>query len=313
MQRVQQAVARLKYRPNPIAQGLNGSRTRSIGAIWAFADPWTSDATIALEVLEHLQGEGYATYQAQSSRDNAVVLRQLADFDSRRVDAVLLAAEPEQLQDPEVVQALGRQRGVVVCCREDVPELEADIVIHDRRPAIDEVVDHLVATGRRRIAMATSLEEPTNPPKFDQFRSRLRKHGIDHDRALLSLAFPDAPQTTGQRHRDALCRQYPADIPLDAIFAFNDIGALFLMAELKARGLRVPHDLAVVGFNNIEPGQVSDPPLATGDRARGAAAEALGHLLSTRLGDPDAPHRRVRIPMKFVPRESAAAARSARL
>ncbi len=307
-QRILSAAKELGYRPNRLASGLRGGRTSSIGIIWAFADPWAGDAVIALDLLNRLQHHGLAVYQSQHSASKAVMLRQLDDLIARRADALIIQAIPSQLRDPDILERLESFDTVIAVCRENIRDFPHDLLIHDRNRAISEVVDHLVAAGRKRIAMATSIAQESNPPKFKAFVDRLHHHGLaDHDHLLINLDTPSDPSLHGQLHADAMQKLFPADqpMPVDAIFCFNDTGALYVMRELFDRGLRVPEDVAVVGFNNIEPGRVWNPPLATGDRMAGEVSAGLDQMLKARLDDPDLEPQRKTVHMRFVRRESA--------
>src|SRR5690606_27096233 len=77
--RVLAAAKAMGYQTNRLAAGLRGGTTQSIGFIWTLIDPWTGDAMIAKELLERMQGRGYATYQAQQSGRLATACQQLDD------------------------------------------------------------------------------------------------------------------------------------------------------------------------------------------------------------------------------------------
>src|SRR5690606_28976058 len=100
----------------------------------------------------------------------------------------------------------------------------------------------------------------------------------DHEHMLINLDHPIDPSSHGRRYAEAIRRQFPphaGPLPVDAIFCFNDTGAMFVMRELQGRGLRIPEDVAVVGFNNMEVGETWHPPLATGDRMPARVADTI--------------------------------------
>ena len=306
--RILKAAEQLGYHPNALARGLRGAGTSSIGVIWAFADPWAGDAIIALDLLERLQGREYAVYQSQDNEDAAVLCRQIDDLLRRRVEALVIRATPTQLRDPQVKRRLKAAPAVVAVSREDLPEFEGDLLVHDRSQAIRQVVDHFADAGRRRPAIALSLEQEASPPKFKAFADRCRERGIaDHPHLVIDTSYPMTPEDTGERFREGLRRAFgqAGPIPVDAILCFNDDGALYIMRELQDRGLRVPEDVAVVGFNNIQAGQVWRPALATGDRKPREVATAIDRMLMRRLEQADLPPQRETIPMSFIWRASA--------
>ena len=306
-QSVLRAAEEMGYRPNRLASSLRKGQTGSVGVVWGFVNPWTGDSEIGMGVLQRLQGHGLVTYQVQHSDNRAVnvLCERLDELVSRRPEAIVIEGTPGELMHAGVLE---RIRGIptVAICRQDLPDFPGDLVIHNRTRAIHEVVDHLVATDRRCLGMALSVEQESNPSKYEAFAARCRDHGLaSHPNQLIRLDYPDSPHSHGERHGSGLRRQFPDKIDLDAIFAFNDVGAMYIIQDLKRRGLRVPEDIAVVGFNNTEPGLVWEPPLATGDRAYAEAADQLDRLLTQRLEQPDLPPQRQTVHMRFVWRESA--------
>jgi LacI family transcriptional regulator len=315
---LEEAVAR-GYRPNRLAAGLRGARTRSLGIVWAFSDPWAGDSGIALDISRRFQQQGFAVYQALHDEDTDLLVWRIDDLLGRRVDALVVQAIPAQLSSPAVRERLGAVAAVTVS-RESVAGLPADQVVHDRDAAIREVVDHLAATGRRRPCMVLAMSQESNPPKYRAFVERWAAHGVRETPAMLvdmtAPARKGDPRPAGHpsfeehglRHRQAFARQFPGSVPVDCVFCFNDIGALYILRELRDRGCRVPEDVAVVGFNNDQAGAVWDPPLASGDRRPRDVAAAVARLLERRLATPRAPFETIGVPMRFIWRPSAGTA-----
>mgnify|MGYP005842044305 CR=1 FL=1 len=306
--RVLKAVHVKGYQPNRLASSLRRGKTASLGVIWAFADPWAGDAVIALDLLERMQGQGYAVFQAQHSPRTQVLCDQLDDMLGRQVEGIVIQAVPSQLADERVARRLKSAKAVVGVTREPVPDFPGDLVVHDRGQAICEVVDHLVSRGRQRLAMALSIGQESNPSKFDAFLARCKTHGLPrHPHELIPLDAPKEPETHGLRHEEAVRRAFPDDgpVPVDAIFCFNDIGALCVIRELTRRGIRVPEEVAVIGFNNTEAGRVWQPALASGDRRPREVSQAVYDLLNDRLENGRSSNVTRVVPMRFVWRESA--------
>lgn len=305
-QRIQEAAKALGYRPNQLAAGLRGSQTRSIGVIWAFVDPWDGDAGIALDVLERMQRRGFATYQAQHSERVDRLCECLDDLLSRRVDAIVIRATPPQLNHPKIRNRLEQAPAVLGVTREAITGFPGDLVIQDRYQAFGEVIEHLAQTGRKRPALVLSVDQEANAPKYDVFLERCREHGLaDHPHTLVNLAFPFDPGVQGRQYREGFRRAFPKKVPVDAVFCVNDVGAMFVMQDLLGRGLRIPEDVALIGFNNIEACQAMTPQLASCDRRFGETADAIERLLAWRLEHPDEPPQIETIHMTFVRRASA--------
>ena len=134
----------------------------------------------------------------------------------------------------------------------------------------------------------------------------------DHAQSLIDLPYPYRPDLVGESYVEAIREAFPNKISVDAIFCFNDIGAMYVMRELSQRGVRVPEDVAVVGFNNTQAGRVWSPPIASGDRKPAELAATIDRLINDRLERPDDPSRRVTVHMQFIWRESAGPMRGPR-
>jgi len=296
------------YRPNRLASSLRKGESNSVGVIWGFVNPWTGDSEIGMAVLERLQQRGLVTYQVQRGGDFAmdVLYQRVDEILNRRIDAIVLQGIPPELMDPGILARI-QHTPTIAICREDLPGFPGDLLIHDRGAAIREVVDHFVRSGRRRLAMILDIDQESNPAKFEVFQARCRAHGLGPHPSEL-IRFTPAPHHSRQgiSHAEGM-QQHFADRPIDvdAIFAFNDMGAMYVVRELRERGLRVPDDVAVIGFNNTEAGMVWDPPLASGDRRYERAAELLDEMLQARLAEPDLPPQRQVLPMRFIWRPSA--------
>ena len=315
--RILEAAAEHGYRPNRLAAGLRGARTRSLGIVWAFADPWAGDAGIALDITRQFQQRGFAVYQALHDEDAAILGRRIDDLLDRRVDALVVQATPTQLALPDIVRRLRAAGAAVTVGRAAVPGLPADQVVHDRDAAIREVVDHFVACGRRKPCMVLAMCQESNPPKYRAFVERWAEHGVrETSRMLVDLTLAPgrasvrgsahpAFEEHGIRHRTAFAEKFPKAVPVDCVFCFNDIGAFYVMRELQDRGIRIPEQVAVVGFNNDQAGAVWTPPLATGDRRHRDVSAAVIAALERRVSAPAAPFETTPIPMRFVWRESA--------
>jgi LacI family transcriptional regulator len=314
-QRVLKAAEKLNYSPNSLANGFRSGKTQSAGIVWQFVDPWAGDTAVGLWVMQALQRHGLATYQSQFSPDLAEMTAVLDDLLRRRVDAIVIGGTPEVLSHPDILRRIEKVPAVVAVSYAPVEGFKGDQVIHDRNAAIRQVVRHLAITGKRRPAMLLSMEVEANHDKLRTFRAAMAENGIpDHPRTLVEMGLGDTPMTLSQpfnsdadRYTSALMQAWPAGTPIDvdAIFSFNDLGAMVTAKFLRDRGVNIGRDVAVIGFNNDPATSLFDPPLATGDRSRAALAETTQDMVLSRLKNQDLPPRIKRVEMSFVWRESA--------
>ncbi|HCE42704.1 MAG TPA: hypothetical protein DET40_04075 [Lentisphaeria bacterium] len=304
--KVLETARKYDYRPNRLASGLRGSTTRTIGIIWDFVDLWAGDTMIAMDLLERLQGCDYTVYQFQFDPDADVMCRHINEMLSRNVDAIVMRALPSHLTNPKLISLIESAPAIVAVCREDVELFPGDMVVHDRNLAIEQVARHFAGTGRKRPAMMLDINEESNPPKFKAFRDQCLRLGIeDHPNMIIRLERPMNPDYIGNMHTEAVRRFFPGKMDVDAIFCFNDIGAFHVMRELQDRGIRIPEDVAVVGFNDNVIGKLWRPALASGDRKPHELAQHVEDLLMKRIKNPGGnPERRI-VHMEFIRRESA--------
>lgn len=285
-ERIRSAAARLGYRPNPAARQLSGKRSHTYGLLVASAgDPLVSFLVQDLhaEAVRHdcqvLIGNTVGNEAIGPNQFDATV----AEFTRRGVDGVFCAVHRWWPGDRRTLM----ERFPATIFYED-PEIDgAHFVAPDRRACGRLAVEHLAATGRRRIGIALmTLSRPTH-------RERLAGHTEALAAAGLAAAAP--PVFDASRFGEAFPMHNPAtrlwDYPAqivdrcidevvcdgraDAIVAHDDFFAAVLLQRLRTRGIRVPDDVAVVGYLNHYLADWVDPPLTTIDLDQAAAARAM--------------------------------------
>ena len=305
--RVRRAAAELGYQTNPLARGLRGQATRTVGVLWWRGGP-PARQFMARRLARTFQGRGYATYVADHFEDPGHVLAVLGDFARRGVDGVVLEAPPAVAASVKVAAALRAFRAAVVVRPSAKGRPARDLVIHDRLPAIRAAVDHLVARGRRRPLFLLAAYAAEG--KAGAFRDALRRHGIDApDDAVVTLPEDATADSAARAAVDAMEAHFGGcrgrRVPFDAVVGTSDELAVGVLAWLRRRGVRVPDDVALVGANDTDFGPWLDPPLATIDRREAQLAAAVEGRLFERLEHPDAPPTRTHVPMVFIWRASA--------
>ena len=209
--------------------------------------------------------------------------------------------------DPATVQqALAAESTAlpwVACCEFD-PDVGVPYVGIDNYRAAHDAVRHLLARGRRRVALINSDEHYLYAQqRRDGWRDALGEAGIamrDAWRVNVNCLDYDA----GAQAAAALM-QLPAREAPDAIFSVSDTLAVGVVNGLRGAGRRVPHDVAVVGFDDIALAAQIDPPLTTIAQPMRELGETAARLLLRRFADPRASVPGVLLPHRLVVRESA--------
>lgn len=303
--RVIDAAKQLNYVPNYLARGLKGASTQTIGLLWSFAGSPTT-AGLAHDLARRLSARDYMAYLADTFSEFDTTARILRDLAKRRVDGLVLQAG-SLLSNPDVLDALNMHSAVVVVTDRH-RDIEFDQIVHDRCKAYRQMADHFASTGRKKPAILGQIDSNRN--KVDAYCSRLAEHGIATDEVVtINLPWiPENPLDRSRRLYDCsrtMDKLFPGDVPFDALACMNDDTAISALAWLRGRGIRVPDDVALIGFNNAEAAEYQDPPLASVDRHDMVVADHIERLLFERIGDPDLPLRQVVTQMEFVRRQSA--------
>jgi DNA-binding LacI/PurR family transcriptional regulator len=298
--RVQAALDELGYRPNLAARNLRAGRTGLIGlAIPELYSPYFGE--LAGLIVEAAQQRSWTVVIDQTFGDPEAERRLLQGTGGRLVDGLIIspwALGPEELT--------ARARSVpVVLLGERHPHGLADRVAVDNVLAADEATTHLLRAGRRRIAAIGPQ------PRLDNGTARQRLEG--HRQALLRAGLapdPTLEAPVGSLHREdgarALAALLDAGARPDAVFAFTDELALGALHTAHERGLRVPDDLAVVGFDGIEDARYSHPPLTSIVPDKRQIAERALQCLADRVYSPAAavPPQDVVVPHRLEVRGS---------
>ncbi|MFC8192646.1 LacI family DNA-binding transcriptional regulator [Cellulomonas sp. NPDC057328] len=301
-ERVERALAELDYVPNLVARGLRSGRYGLI----ALALPDLSTAYSA-ELAHHFVEEGHARGWGVQVEETAAEPRRERELLSRArsqlVDGLVL--NPVSIEDSVLADHVGLGRAPLppTVLIGEVEQDRTDQVGVDSVAAARDMTAHLLAAGRRRIAVVGAPapdETAAARQRTEGFRQALAAAGVPHDPAL-EVAVPAWTTEAAVAAVAAFLDRAP--LP-DAFFCFTDSMALGVLGLLWQRGVRVPEDVAVAGFDDVAPGRYAVPPLTTVSfDLRGFVATTLD-LLGERIEDRDRAPRRVVVPHHVVVRAS---------
>jgi len=289
------------YQPNPLAAGLRGAKTNTIGMLWSLGGPHDSES-MARRVTRRMQQLGYTTYLADQVEWKSTH-KALHDFAQRRVDGVVIQDLTGVYNTfPQITRELaGFGAAVIVSAVPlDVPH---DLIVQDRTMAMREAARHLINTGRTRpIAVAPTDSDRL---KIDAFLQPWTEQGIQvaQDR-VINVHHEDGAVAVETLFK-VMDAAFGDEVPFDAAWCSSDEEAVGLIDWLRSRGKRVPEDVAVVGFNDDPMSAYLWPRLASVRRYDDQVVEQIEALLMQRLQQPALPPQRRYVEMKFVQRESA--------
>jgi LacI family transcriptional regulator len=287
--RVARAIQRLGYRPNALARGLVTGRSRSIGLVIAdVVNPFFPPLVRAVEDVA--AARGYTVILADTDEDAARERGALSVLLEKQVDGLILCASRvragllRRIADSGVPlaminRALSHPRAIGVV---------ADGVVGGRL-----ATEHLLRLGHTRIAyLAGPRASASNRNRFRGYRDALAARGIPFQPSLVAGGVPSL--AGGMEAMASLLAAAPGPT---AVFAFDDLMALGALAELRRRRIRVPEDMALVGYDNIDLAGFIDPALTTVDQPKAQMGQLAATLLLDLIETGSVPRPRTRVLM----------------
>lgn len=256
-ERVQKAIVELGYKPNLVARRLATGRT----GLLTFAFPNISKpfySELAAHMYSAAKKHGYRLLIEQT---DSIIENERAILSAQErglVDGIIF--EPERLSATEI--SLLRDSTPLVLLGGDTPPLSVDHVAIDNIKAAKTATEHLISCGCKRIAfLATAEVNVSNTVKMRLvgYESALKQAGRTPDPKL----YISATTHTADGAEKAIRKAIENGINFDGLFCYCDMSAIGAMRALCNRGLQIPDDVAVVGWNNIEMAQYTNPPLTT--------------------------------------------------
>lgn len=299
---VHSAIAALDYRPNLSARGLRIGRTGVIGlAIPELRQNYFAELADAIICAAERRSVAVLVDQTGSSREGEIAA--LSGRRLRLTDGLLFS--PEQLGQDDI--ALLQVPFPLVLLGERIFDGPTDHVTMHNVGAARAATEHLLEIGRRRIAVIGA--HPTHQDDIRSANLRVRGYrdalvaaGIPYDPALVRVAAPWHRENGAAAMRDLLTDR----VEFDAVFTFNDTLGLGALRALGQAGVRVPDDVAVIGFDNIDEARFSVPSMSSVDPGRDQIAQVAVDLLIERINEKgdQAPPRQVLADFRIAARES---------
>lgn len=253
-ERVQRVIDELGYRPNAMAKNLVSGGSKFIGLV---ADA-IATTPFAGQIIHGAQDEawkhGYVLLVANTEGNEPAEREAITMMLEHQVRGILYSTWFHRAAD--VPEALRETDFVMVNCFS--PSLDSRAVVPDEVQGGRTATDMLLAEGHRRIAFInTTAIAPARVGRLEGYQAALAAAGIAFDPALVLDAQPD--QEGGFDAVESILR-----LGVDAVFCHNDRVAMGLYDGLRARGLAIPDDIAIVGFDNQEVISAHlRPPLST--------------------------------------------------
>jgi len=294
--RVLEVIEGTNYRPNLAARSLASGRTGVIGVVMHVDPPLLFEDSYFVALLHGVsdvladRASGMMLWLGNRSKEET--LNRI--LGTGLMDGVIVSAD--NLDDPLVDGLLASDLPTVLIGHRR-SDLTASYVDVDNVGASDTITTHLIEIGRTRIGHITGRRGTVaGEDRLSGYLRAMRRAGLNTDDLIVEGDFNRPSGLSGG--------EILLDREVDAIFCANDAMASGALQSMRARGLSVPEDVALAGFDDLPFAAELDPPLSTirqGVHAQGSeSAKALLSLLQTPEGGP----RRVLLPTELVIRQS---------
>ena len=294
--RVRKVIDDLGYVPSARAVGLARGRTRIVGMLVpSLTWPWIGD--VLQGAVDVLESESYGLLLFTCNRGEES-MRQFATQVSAKSFDGLLVIEPEGTID-YITDLYDRGLPVVLIDdRGHQPQFPS--IATTNRVGGSSAAQHLIEAGRRRPLVITGIDRfGCTQERLGGFAEVYLAAGMPLDPALVIEG-----DFTFDCGRLAVKQAIANGVAFDAIFAHNDLSAIGAMQSVREAGLRVPDDIAIVGFDDVPSAAHTDPPLTTVHQPLRQIGAAAAHMLLDHFAGTPMPHTPSVIPTELVIRGS---------
>jgi LacI family transcriptional regulator len=297
--RVREVIAATGYTPSAGAVGLARGRTQTVGMLVpGLTWPWMGD--VLQGVADVLEARGYGLLLNTMNRGEDSLAQFARHVSANAFDGLLLVEPPDTLNYITSLHE-GGLPVVMIDDRGHHPGFPS--VATSNRAGAAVAAAHLLTTGRRRLAMVTGPAEfGCTRDRTAGLHERLGEAGVRVDERLLVEG--DFTRGGGQAAVEELLASGAA---FDAVFAHNDLMAVGVLDGLRAAGVTVPDDVAVIGFDDISIAAHTRPALTTVRQPSREMGEAAASMLLDYLNGTELPADPQVVPTSLVVRESAPA------
>src|ERR1044072_1256639 len=257
-QLVLEYATRINYHPNPIALSLKEKRSRSIGVIVAeIANSFFSQAINGIESVANDKGYNVIISQSHESYDKEVITLQY--LSSRSIDGLLISVSTAT-KDLQHLKALHERGFPIVFFDRIVEDINTHKVMVDNFRGAYDATMHLIKQGYKNIATITNSENLSiTRERVAGYVEALAQKNTKARKSMIKYCFHGGMILS--EVEEAITQLMKTKPRPDAIFTSSDKLTTGCMRVLKRKGVRIPEDIAVVGFSNSDIIELLDPPL----------------------------------------------------
>ena len=298
--KVSESARQLGYRPNVVARALVSRATTTVGLVVGdIENPFFAAAARGL--ADVMDAHGYTVLLANADEDAGRERRAVDALRARQVDGMVVVPAPGA--SPEHLAELVTAGVPLVLLDRAVVGVAADSVLVRNVAGARAAVAHLAGLGHRRIGVVSDSPEITSSAERIQgYRQALRAAGIAPEPGLISIGGP----TRDDGEAAALRLLDRADRPT-AVFTANNFMTVGALRAARSLGLRIPDDVALVGFDDLDWTTLVQPPVTVVRQPVADLGRVAGERLLRRLEGDAGPPKRIRLDANLIVRGSCGA------
>lgn len=306
--KVLQVVKEMNYRRNGLARNLKRQCTETVGLVLGdISNPYSTE--LARAVRETLVNQGFNLFiciSEHSAKEDILAFESLANHS---VDGIIVATRSNEGGD-KYLRGIVESNIPVVAIGRDFQHEDVDLVTPDNLKGGFEATQHLIDLGHERIGfIGANIKGGSSLKRLQGYLKALEQHNIVIDERLVTGRNEDISEVPGYSTEEigfeGMKRLLSLPNPPTAIFARNDFTAIGAMSAIKEAGLRIPEDIAIVGFDDISLAIRTSPSLTTVRQPMRLEGQLAAEMLLERIESEEKILRRERIlSCELIVRES---------
>ncbi|MDL2236384.1 LacI family transcriptional regulator [Christensenellaceae bacterium OttesenSCG-928-K19] len=295
-ERILKAAKKLKYNANSIARSLRVSKTYTLGVV--ASDSADVVLTRVLRGIQDTAAEAeYSVFISNSNQDEKLERKAVETLLRKRIDGMILVAP--LLTGASNMQYIKEFGMPLVVLMRKAGMVGVDSVVNDNIRGGFEIVDYLLNKGNEKIAFV-GLKSQSGMEREQGYRDALARHGMCLDDDKILRCGPQIEE--GYQNMKTLMSR---GMGFDAVCCGCDMIAVGVMKALKERGVRIPEDVRVTGYDDIELADYLSVPLTTMSQPKYEIGKEGVRMLLERIDEPDGMPKQIILQSRLVIRESA--------
>lgn len=276
---VMQAIKSLKYSPSAVARSLKVNTTKSIGMIVTTSEsPYFAEIIHAVE--DHCYRQGYSLFLCNTQNDPEKIKNHVEMLTKKRVDGLLVMCSEYTQHSLDVLSGFSSVPMVVM---DWGPNADTDIIEDNSFNGGYIATKHLIDCGHKAIGLiAGELDKTTAITRYEGFVKAMNEANLPiHENWIMEGFFEP------EDGYECMNRILVQDNLPTAVFCCNDVMALGAISAITEKGLRVPDDISIIGYDNIHSSRFYAPPLTTIHQSKSRLGAQAVNLLFERIANKD--------------------------